>query len=100
MDEIERLLAESEQDAITASDEAMRLMVEFGNDSLLLGFVATANQLKLEAANLRARSRTMRQQTQSSTRNASIQLLSLAVNDLRVRAGKFKETVMEISRND
>lgn len=83
-----------------ASDEAMRLMVEFGDDSLLMSFVGTVNQIKLEVGTSRAILRAIRSQSQSSTRNMNIQLLATNVNDLRIRASKFKESVLEIGRND
>lgn len=100
MEEIERLINQAEQDAVQASDEAMRLMVEFGDDTLLMGFVGTANQLKLDVSNFRAGLHSIRRQAQSPERNASMQLLMVEARDLGSRASKIKETVLEISRND
>jgi hypothetical protein len=100
MEEIERSINQAEQDAMQASDEAMRLMVEFGDDSLLMGFVGEANQFKLEARSLRARSKAISQQVQSLERNVSSQFLEVEVKDFVTRTGRLKEVVLEISRND
>lgn len=100
MEQIERLLAEAEQDAVQASDEAMRLLVEFRNDNLLLGFVAKANQFKANIKTLQARLQQIRPLVPSSARNIKIQFLLVQARDTRLEVSRFKENVMEIARND
>jgi hypothetical protein len=72
----------------------------YGDDDLLMSFVGSANQIKLDATIFRAKLNAIRQQAQSPKGNASVQLLMVQSKGLGVRASKIKEIVMEISRND
>ncbi|HAJ64314.1 MAG TPA: hypothetical protein DCP31_37995 [Cyanobacteria bacterium UBA8543] len=100
LEEIDRLLAEALEDATIASDEAMRLMAGFGQDPLLLNFVSTSNQYKMDIATLKAKLLQLRQEMPSSARNLKVQILLAQATATRTRAGRFKETVMEVGRND
>ena len=100
MEEVEQLIKEAEADVITSSDEAMRLMAQFGNDALLLDFVATANQFKSEANLIKLQLRQIQSQVPSQARNASIQVLLTRVSLFKAETARFKSVVLEISRND
>jgi hypothetical protein len=100
LNEVEQLLREAEADVTLGSDECMRLMVEFGNDSVLQGFVAESNQFKADIKLLQVQLRRLKQEIPSVERNAKLQIFLAQVKATRLSAGRFKERVMEISRND
>lgn len=100
MEEIERLLVESEQDAGTASSEAMRLIAQFGNDPLLMEFVATANQIRDRISRYRLLVIQLKQQQASSERGVKVQLLLSQVSQIRNEASQLANLVREIGQND
>jgi hypothetical protein len=100
MEEVEQLIKESESDVINASDEAMRLVTEFGNDVLLLDFVATANQHKNQISLMKLRLVQLKNEASSDSRNTELQVLLLEAKALKAETGRFKELVREIGRND
>lgn len=100
IDEIERLLAEAENDANDVSSTAIRLSNKFGSSQLLSDFIAEANRIRDKSRRQRLQFRQIMQEPASAERNVRLQLLLTETSQTRIEVTQLKSLMEEISRND
>jgi hypothetical protein len=100
MNDIEQLLAETEQDANEVSTIAIRLVNKFGMSPVLAEFVAEANRVRDRVNRQRLQYQRLNQQPISADRGVRLQILRAEVNQTRIEMSRKRSLLEELDQND